>query len=194
MDFDCPKDKCQNGVCKFLAEPKIGLLERSLKAAMIEANAHLRTFKKAMSKLKFPDPDDAIVHSGIADAVVARIVYDLPVPQKFNDKTVCAALRLIIRELKILCKSNIDNPFDEGESDEEGEQEPGYVLFTDSGYRRKSGITNTEDVSYVSSPYLPTILRGGDDPTNDNTSRAHECAEAKSGVQDELSEAITLDT
>ena len=37
----------------------------------------------------------------------------------------CAALRLIIRELKILCESNIDNPFDEGESDEEGEQEEG---------------------------------------------------------------------
>ena len=92
---------------------------------MIEANAHLRTFKKAMSKLKFPDPDDAIVHSGITDAVVARIVHELPAPQKFKDKTVCGALRLIIRELKILCNSNIDNPFDEGESDEEGEQEEG---------------------------------------------------------------------
>ena len=125
MDFDCPQDKCKNGVCRFLPETKIAALAKSLKAAMTEANAHLRTFKKAMSKLKFPDPDDAIVHSGIADAVVARIVHELPVPQKFKDKTACGALRLIIRELKILCKSNIDNPFDEGESDEEGEQEEG---------------------------------------------------------------------
>jgi hypothetical protein len=78
--------------------------------------------------------------------------------------------------------------------DEDGECEPGFVLFTDSGYRRKSGITNTEDVSYVSSPYLPEVLRGGDEPCNDNTNRAHECADAASGLQDELSEAIQLDT
>eukprot|EP01048_Picozoa_sp_COSAG05_P008243 COSAG05_NODE_619_length_8315_cov_5.484421_7_plen_631_part_00 len=78
--------------------------------------------------------------------------------------------------------------------DEDGEKEAGYVLFTDSGYRRKSGITNTEDVSYVSSPYLPDVLRGSDEPTNDNTNRAHECADAASGLQDELSEAIQLDT
>ena len=125
MDFDCPQDKCKNGVCNFLQTSIIGRLAGTQKAAMIEANAHLRTFKKSMSKLKFLDPDDAILHSGIADAVVARIVYTLPLPKKFEGKTVCAALRLIIRELKILCKSNIDNPFDEGESDEEGEQEEG---------------------------------------------------------------------
>ena len=123
MDFDCPEDKCNNGVCKFLQSSKIGLLAGSQKAAMIEANAHLRIFKKSTSKLKFPDPDDAILHSGIADAVVARIVHMLPVSKKFEGKTVCAALRLIVRELKILCTSNIDNPFDEGEYDEESEKE-----------------------------------------------------------------------
>ena len=125
MDFDCPQDKCKNGVCNFLQPSNIGRLAGSQKAAMIEANAHLRTFKKSMSKLKFLGPGDAILHSGIADAVVARIVHMLPLPKKFEGKTVCAALRLIIRELKILCKSNIDNPFDEGESDEEGEQQEG---------------------------------------------------------------------
>jgi hypothetical protein len=67
-------------------------------------------------------------------------------------------------------------------------------LYTDSGYRRKSGITGTEDVSYVSSPYLPDVLRGSDEPTNDNKSRAHESAAGASGIQDELSEAIQLDT
>ena len=125
MDSDCPPDKCNNCVCKFLQASKIGVLAGSQKAAMIEANAHLGTFKKSMSKLKFPDPDDAILHSGIADAVVARIVHMLPVSKKFEGKTVCAALRLIIRELKTLCKSNIDNLFDEGHSDQAGEQEEG---------------------------------------------------------------------
>jgi hypothetical protein len=80
------------------------------------------------------------------------------------------------------------------EENEDGETEPGFALYTDSGYRRKSGITDTEDVSYVSSPYLPDVLRGSDEPTNDNTSRAHESAAGASGIQDELSEAITLDT
>ena len=80
------------------------------------------------------------------------------------------------------------------EENEDGEKEPGFALYTDSGYRRKSGITGTEDVSYVSSPYLPDVLRGSDEPTNDNTSRAHESAAGASGIQDELSEAIQLDT
>jgi len=82
---------------------------------------------------------------------------------------------------------------DEEENDD-GEKEPGFALYTDGGYRRLSGITDTEDVSYVSSPYLPMVLRGSDEPTNDNTSRAHESAAGLSGIQDELSEAIQLDT
>ena len=65
-------------------------------------------------------------------------------------------------------------------------------LFTESGYRRRSGITETEDVSYVSSPYLPEVLRAGDNPTTDNTSRSHESAAGVSGIKDELSEAIQL--
>ena len=61
---------------------------------------------------------------------------------------------------------------------------------------RESGITETEDVSYVSSPYLPECLReGGGKATNelsDNQFRAHECASGKSNLKDELSEAIIL--
>ena len=49
-------------------------------------------------------------------------------------------------------------------------------------------------MSYVSSPYLPEALRASDEPCNDNTSRAHESAAGASGIQDELSEAIQLDT
>ena len=41
---------------------------------------------------------------------------------------------------------------------------------------------------------LPEALRASDEPCNDNTSRAHESAAGASGIQDELSEAIQLDT
>eukprot|EP01050_Picozoa_sp_SAG11_P030170 SAG11_NODE_8809_length_974_cov_1.362286_1_plen_230_part_10 len=57
---------------------------------------------------------------------------------------------------------------------EDGEIEPGFDLFTEGGYRCRSGITATEDVSYVSSPYLPDILRAGETPLTDNSSRSHE--------------------
>ena len=114
-------------------------------------------------------------------------------------------LDLVPDELKEQVDSFVNGPEDyrdellnvewgDEEENEDGEKEPGFALYTDSGYRRKSGITDTEDVSYVSSPYLPDVLRGSDEPTNDNTSRAHESAAGASGIQDELSEAIQLDT
>jgi hypothetical protein len=114
-------------------------------------------------------------------------------------------LELVPDELKELVDSFVHGPEDfqdellnvewgDEEENEDGEKEPGFALYTDSGYRRKSGITDTEDVSYVSSPYLPDVLRGSDEPTNDNTSRSHESAAGASGIQDELSEAIQLDT
>ena len=34
-----------------------------------------------------------------------------------------------------------------------------FILKSKAGYQRISDVTTTEDVSYVSSPYLPSILR-----------------------------------
>ena len=80
----------------------------------------------------------------------------------------------------------------EGQVDEDGQPvEPGFVLRTDD-FEQESAITETEDVSYVSSPYLPQCVRGfGPDPT-DNSGRAHESAAGASGIQDELDETIIL--
>jgi hypothetical protein len=63
------------------------------------------------------------------------------------------------------------------------------------GYSHTSSVMDTEDVSYVSSPYLPTCVRqvGEVAPLSSNAHRAHESAEGVSAIADELSEAIHLD-
>jgi len=57
---------------------------------------------------------------------------------------------------------------------------------------RVSGVTEPEDVSYVSSPYLPSLLRTGGRQTTSNRNRAHEAGEGGHGIQDELEETIVL--
>jgi hypothetical protein len=47
-----------------------------------------------------------------------------------------------------------------------------YYLVSASGYKRKSTITECEDVSYVSSAYIPQCLRYGGRPTLSNAHRA----------------------
>eukprot|EP00945_MAST-04E_sp_MAST-4E-sp1_P002910 g2910.t1 len=49
-----------------------------------------------------------------------------------------------------------------------------------------------EDVSYVSSPYLPPCLRANEKPMSSNAHRADEAAAGGSNIQDELSEAVVL--
>jgi hypothetical protein len=66
--------------------------------------------------------------------------------------------------------------------------------------KQKSSITDIEDVSYVSSAFIPQCLRhNGGRPTLSNAHRAHECAplngQAKSNIRDSsLDEAITLNS
>lgn len=62
------------------------------------------------------------------------------------------------------------------------------------GYRRKSSITETEDVSYVSSAYVPQCLRYGGRPTLSNAHRAHESGVNTDNIRDELDEVITLNS
>lgn len=69
-----------------------------------------------------------------------------------------------------------------------------YWLESESGYRKKSTITDCEDVSYVSSAYIPQCLRYGGRPTLSNAHRAHESAVSADNIRDELDEVITLNS
>lgn len=71
-----------------------------------------------------------------------------------------------------------------------------FLLVTAAGRKSKvSEVTDTEDVSYVSSPYLPECLRMNNrfmQAFTSNRHRAHESAKGVSNIKDELSEAIIL--
>eukprot|EP00620_Florenciella_sp_RCC1587_P012238 CAMPEP_0182571866 /NCGR_PEP_ID=MMETSP1324-20130603/15309_1 /TAXON_ID=236786 /ORGANISM="Florenciella sp., Strain RCC1587" /LENGTH=934 /DNA_ID=CAMNT_0024786619 /DNA_START=69 /DNA_END=2873 /DNA_ORIENTATION=+ len=69
-----------------------------------------------------------------------------------------------------------------------------YTLKSASLYERRSDITNCEDVSYVSSAYVPQCLRYGGRPTLSNAHRAHESAVNQDNIRDELDEVITLNS
>lgn len=69
-----------------------------------------------------------------------------------------------------------------------------YYLQSASGYKRKSTITECEDVSYVSSAYIPQCLRYGGRPTLSNAHRAHESGVNVQNNLDELDEVITLNS
>ena len=62
------------------------------------------------------------------------------------------------------------------------------------GYEYTSSITETEDVSYVSSAYIPLCLRQGGRPTLSNAHRAHESAAGEMQIKDVLDEVITLNS
>ena len=69
-----------------------------------------------------------------------------------------------------------------------------YYLVSTSGYKRKSTITECEDVSYVSSAYIPQCLRYGGRPTLSNAHRAHESGATSDNIQTDLDEVITLNS
>ena len=69
-----------------------------------------------------------------------------------------------------------------------------FYLVGAGGYERVSTVLDVEDVSYVSSAYLPQCLRFGGRPTLSNHHRAAECAVAASNLRDELDEVITLNS
>lgn len=63
------------------------------------------------------------------------------------------------------------------------------------GYSKTSTITESEDVSYVSSPFLPRCLRSNgyyQVEERNNRHRAHECAMGVSTITTDTSEAVTL--
>ncbi|TYZ61725.1 hypothetical protein PybrP1_008338 [[Pythium] brassicae (nom. inval.)] len=83
-----------------------------------------------------------------------------------------------------------------------GEQELLHVRYngaefelSSGAYTKVSGITDSEDVSYVSSPYIPSCLRSNSayrvEPTS-NASRAAECAHGHSMMFRDAVESIVL--
>uniref|UniRef100_A0A7S4NNK8 Uncharacterized protein n=1 Tax=Guillardia theta TaxID=55529 RepID=A0A7S4NNK8_GUITH len=69
----------------------------------------------------------------------------------------------------------------------------GFIFYTqDRSYSVPSKVTETEDVSYVSSPYLPDCLRRGGRGMTSNAHRAYESAAGKSDIKDEYNEVISL--
>lgn len=84
---------------------------------------------------------------------------------------------------------------DSGGEDDEDDGEGTFWMYTEDGsYEEKSGVTEIEQVSYVSSPYLPQPLRRWGRETLSNTDRLNDLAKAASSIKDaELDEAITLD-
>lgn len=71
-----------------------------------------------------------------------------------------------------------------------------FWLESSSGYRKRSTTTDTEDVSYVSSAYIPQCLRYGGRPTLSNAHRAQESGQAGiDNIRDnDLEEIITLNS
>lgn len=97
-------------------------------------------------------------------------------------KSVPAELRKAIDDLVMVEGQQIEAVWD-GES---------FLLTTAKGYRRVSTITDCEDVSYVSSPYLPASLLAPSSKLSSSADRAHESAAGATNIRDELSEVITL--
>jgi hypothetical protein len=70
--------------------------------------------------------------------------------------------------------------------------EEGFILVTPNGFEERSGLTQVEDVSYVTSPFLPWTYRHGETPCTDNSTRAWESGVGISQVKRELKESIVL--
>jgi len=71
-----------------------------------------------------------------------------------------------------------------------------FWLESSSAYKRRSTATDTEDVSYVSSAYIPQCLRFGGRPTMSNAHRAHESGQTGiDNIRDnDLEEIVTLNS
>eukprot|EP00587_Corethron_hystrix_P000039 CAMPEP_0113309168 /NCGR_PEP_ID=MMETSP0010_2-20120614/7320_1 /TAXON_ID=216773 ORGANISM="Corethron hystrix, Strain 308" /NCGR_SAMPLE_ID=MMETSP0010_2 /ASSEMBLY_ACC=CAM_ASM_000155 /LENGTH=865 /DNA_ID=CAMNT_0000164367 /DNA_START=1679 /DNA_END=4276 /DNA_ORIENTATION=- /assembly_acc=CAM_ASM_000155 len=67
-----------------------------------------------------------------------------------------------------------------------------YWIRSTTGYNRRSTVTDIEDVSYVSSAYIPSCLRYEGRPTYSNAHRCHETGASLHTARDEFDELITL--
>ncbi|XRA97769.1 WD repeat-containing protein 35 [Pycnococcus provasolii] len=88
---------------------------------------------------------------------------------------------------------------DAGDGDEDGDdgEEEGHGKFQlwcegDPNFTKDSTITEIENVSYVSSPYVPKVLRRWGRPVSDNSHQTSQLENAESNIKDELDETLTL--
>ena len=104
-------------------------------------------------------------------------------------------VKFVGKELSPGVKEEVEGE-DGGSQEEDVDEGAGTFFMVDeiSGYERASEVTETEDVSYVSSPFLPACVRNPRDQRafTDNAHRKHESASGNSNIKDELDEAITL--
>eukprot|EP00290_Baffinella_frigidus_P017420 CAMPEP_0180200464 /NCGR_PEP_ID=MMETSP0987-20121128/6245_1 /TAXON_ID=697907 /ORGANISM="non described non described, Strain CCMP2293" /LENGTH=888 /DNA_ID=CAMNT_0022155595 /DNA_START=231 /DNA_END=2893 /DNA_ORIENTATION=- len=70
--------------------------------------------------------------------------------------------------------------------------EEGFLVVTLNGFEERSGVTEVEDVSYVTSPFLPWLLRRGENAMTDNSERAWESGQGLSQVKGDLNENLIL--
>ena len=67
-----------------------------------------------------------------------------------------------------------------------------FLRSSDNLLVRESTVTDTEDVSYVTSPYLPRAMRSPNRLLTSNSHRAIESSQGRSNIKDELDVAVTL--
>mmetsp|Transcript_4406 Transcript_4406/g.13010 ORF Transcript_4406/g.13010 Transcript_4406/m.13010 type:complete len:570 (-) Transcript_4406:1335-3044(-) len=67
-----------------------------------------------------------------------------------------------------------------------------FEMYTDAGYCVLSKVTDIEDLSYVSSPWLPKCLRYNDKPFRSMEHRAYEAAQGASAAATEMTSLIYL--
>ena len=67
-----------------------------------------------------------------------------------------------------------------------------FLRSSDGLLVRESTVTDTEDVSYVTSPYLPRKMRDPARPLTSNAHRAIESSRGRSNIKDDLDVAVTL--
>lgn len=73
-----------------------------------------------------------------------------------------------------------------------------FTMVNDEGYERESEVNEAEDVSYVSSPWLPSCVRKAESiggrraEFTDNAHRAGESATGEANIEADLNEAVSL--
>mmetsp|Transcript_10512 Transcript_10512/g.35147 ORF Transcript_10512/g.35147 Transcript_10512/m.35147 type:complete len:765 (-) Transcript_10512:290-2584(-) len=70
--------------------------------------------------------------------------------------------------------------------------EQGFLIVTENGFEERSEVLFIEDISYVTSPFLPWSLRRSEAQMRDNSTRAWESGNGKSQVQGDLHESLIL--
>ncbi|KAF1788654.1 D-isomer specific 2-hydroxyacid dehydrogenase, NAD-binding domain conserved site 1 [Phytophthora cactorum] len=130
--------------------------------------------------------------SAIDDLREANLINGLKLSTK--DYHSVTAFQVSLLGLQLLSQASLS-----GEIQVEAEEEPefneeGRFILESIGYFRYSGVTETEDVSYVSSPFVPQCVRSLEayQQLSSNAHRALEAASGQSNIRDTLSEAIVL--